>query len=159
LDPHYAASVRFAFSNGELDEYIIEGLSAMLHEHNPLVKLYRSAHELLQTANNAEVPFVSIAPSMKMELIAGSDRRTENLSTADEVAAIIPNEHSDAGFRDIRIYLRESPTVDSYTTISQAHALYMPLHYALLFPNGDLGWNWGLKLYGLGTKSSNTVNN
>lgn len=87
---------------------------------------------------------------MKMELVAGTDRRTENLPTSNEVAGIIPNEYSIASFRDICIYLRENDNDSNdfgrYAHISQTHTLYMPLHYTLLFPNGDLGWNWGLTL-------------
>ncbi|OBZ80576.1 hypothetical protein A0J61_11375, partial [Choanephora cucurbitarum] len=66
--------------------------------------------------------------------------------TANEVAAILPNESSSDSFRVIRIYLRHSEGEFSFFTISQTHALYMPLHYTLLFLMGDLGWNWGLRL-------------
>ncbi|SAM01867.1 hypothetical protein [Absidia glauca] len=146
-DPQYASSIR-ASNNNDLDQDIINGLSYMLHEKNPHVQLYKTAHELLMntTSSASEVPFVRISPSVTIELVAGSDRRTENLPTSDEIAGIIPNEHTAEGFRDIRIYLRSVRGVNSHTTISQNHALYMPLHYTLLFPMGDLGWHWGLRL-------------
>jgi hypothetical protein len=52
-----------------------------------------------------------------MELVAGSDRRTENLLTSNEIAGIIPYEHSATSFRDIRIYLRANyfEIKDSYS--------------------------------------------
>jgi hypothetical protein len=136
-------------NNRELDEYIINNLTAMFHEHNPFVMLYKSAYELLQNTTTAtdENSFLRIAPSTTMELVAGSDKRTENLPTSNEVCAIIPNERSDPGFRYIRIYLRHIDADNArFTIISQNHALYMPLHYTLLFPGGDLGWHWELRL-------------
>ncbi|SAM09603.1 hypothetical protein [Absidia glauca] len=146
-DPQYASSIR-ASNNSDLNEEIINGLSSMLHEKNPHVQLYKTAHELLMNteSNSSEVPFVRICPSITIELVAGSDRRTENLPTSDEVAGIIPYERTAEGFRDIRIYLRNVEGVHSHTSISQNHALYMPLHYTLLFPMGGLGWHWGLTL-------------
>jgi hypothetical protein len=114
----------------------------MLHESNPFVMLYKTAHELLTAnhdeVNNSETPFVRIFPSLRIELVAGADRRTENLPTSNEIAGIISYEHSAVSSRNIRIYLRDGEF--NYTNISQTHALYMPLHYTLLFSNGDLGW-------------------
>jgi hypothetical protein len=61
---------------------------------------------------------------------------------------IIPYEHNEVSFPDIRVYFRDNGHDGelNYTNISQTHALYMPLHYALLFSNDDLGWHWGMKL-------------
>ena len=84
---------------------------------------------------------------MRLILQAGRDRRRENLLTSDEVAVIIPDEHGDAGFRDIVLAERPGPGEPTqYHRISSNHAAYMPLHYVLLFPYGDRGWNWGLQL-------------
>ncbi|KAI8980792.1 hypothetical protein BDB01DRAFT_836466 [Pilobolus umbonatus] len=99
-----------------------------------------------KTEVDAGVPFVRIAPSMTIELIAGSDARTENLPKNDEVAVVLPNERTEASFRDVRLYLRGNDSQFNSTSISQSHVLYMPLHYTLLFPMGDLGWNWGMQL-------------
>lgn len=38
---------------------------------------------------------------MRLILEAGADRRRENLLTSNKVAVIIPDEYSDASFRDI----------------------------------------------------------
>lgn len=45
---------------------------------------------------------------MRMRLIEGGDRRTQNLPTTEEVAAIIPTEYSDRSFRDIVLTLRSA---------------------------------------------------
>ena len=115
---------------------------------NSLLRLYRSAYEVLSAAASTGQDNVSVrvAPSLEIELISRGDRRTENLPTSNEVAMIIGNETSDAGFRDLRIYLRNSSTEFTYTTISPNHAMYMPSHYTLMFPHGNMGWNWGLRL-------------
>ncbi|CEG69352.1 hypothetical protein RMATCC62417_05439 [Rhizopus microsporus] len=79
-----------------------------------------------------------------MRLIEGSDRRTTNLPTTEEVAAAIPIEYSDRGFRGIILALRKRDRNDNirqgydfdqhFQRISQMHAAYMPTHYVLLFP-------------------------
>jgi len=34
-----------------------------------------------------------------------------------------------------------------FRTITASHAAYTPLHYVLLFPYGEPGWNWSLRLH------------
>ena len=74
--------------------------------------------------------------------------RYNNLPTAEEVAMIIPEEYGNSEcFRDIVLANRvQGNIVAPFTTINANHAAYMPLHYVLLFPRGDLGWHWGLEL-------------
>ncbi|KAG1494147.1 hypothetical protein G6F46_009148 [Rhizopus delemar] len=83
-----------------------------------------------------------------MELVTGNDRKTENLPTTSEIAAVIPAEFAGPSFRDIKITYRNSIEHDSnsFKRINQTHAAFMPLHYVLLFPRGDYGRHWGLKL-------------
>ena len=79
---------------------------------------------------------------MRLILEAGANRRRENLPTSNEVAVIIPDEHSNASFRDIMLMERGTPNKPPrYFRINLAHAAYMPLHYILLFPRGDTGWH------------------
>jgi hypothetical protein len=83
----------------------------MLHESNPFVMLYKTAHELLiasyDEVNNSESPFVRTFPSLRIELAAGADRRTENLPTSNEITGIIPYKYSEISFLDIRVYFRD----------------------------------------------------
>jgi hypothetical protein len=124
----------------------------MLHESTPFVMFYKTACELLTAnhdeVNNPETPFVRIFPSLRIELAAGAHRGTENLPTSNEITGIIPYEYSEVTIPDIRVYLRDNGHDGelNYTNISQTHALYVLLHYILLFSNGDLGWHWGMKL-------------
>jgi hypothetical protein len=78
---------------------------------------------------------------------AGSDKRRTNLPTALEVAAFIPDEYEDRSFRDIVIAeRREDGAEPCFHTINYNNAAYFPLHYVLLFPQGNPGWHWALRL-------------
>ena len=77
---------------------------------------------------------------MRLILEAGANCRCENLLISNKVAVIIPDEHSNAGFRDIVLVERGMPNKPLwYCRISLAHAAYILLHYMLLFPCGDTG--------------------
>jgi hypothetical protein len=66
--------------------------------------LYKTAHELLianhDEDSNSEAPFVLTFPSLRIELAAGADRRTENLRTSNEITGIIPYKYSEISFLD-----------------------------------------------------------
>ena len=126
-DPLYAAQLRKS-QNSNLSKSILEKLTTMIHECCPYVVMYKSAYELLAKANSDQCA-VFVSDTCTLQLVAGLDRRTENLPLSDEVAAIAPNSNEYMGNeRDIRIFLRET---GGYTRISLNHALYMPLHYVL----------------------------
>ncbi|CEI87136.1 hypothetical protein RMCBS344292_01556 [Rhizopus microsporus] len=179
-DPSYAAQRR-SERNENLHSKIITELSTMLSHCNPFSRIYRHAYEILSRnedrsmdgdlSNNANghnesnnSPYIIISPSMRMRLIEGSDRRTRNLPTTEEVAAVIPIEYSDRSFRDIILTLRRRDRNDNirqgydfdqhFQRISQTHAAYMPTHYALLFSHGTYGWHWGMRLFSSSSSSS-----
>ena len=85
-------------------------------------------------------------PQLHLVMETGADRRRENLPTSDAVAVIIPDKYREAGFRDIVLAKRTVNGHDNFSIINPNHASYMPLHYVLLFPQGDFGWHWGLEL-------------
>jgi hypothetical protein len=75
---------------------------------------------------------------MRLILEASTNRRYKNLLISNKVAVIIPDEYSNASFRDIILMERNIPNKPlQYCRINLAHAVYMPLHYMLLFPYGD----------------------
>ena len=82
---------------------------------------------------------------MRLILEASINHRRKNLLISNEVAVIIPDKYSDAGFRNI-IFVEYcmSNKPPQYCCISLVYAAYMPLHYILLFPHGDTSWHWGL---------------
>jgi len=59
---------------------------------------------------------------------------------------IIPTEYSGTRFPDIVLAKRAANGNAGFSTIDDNHAAYMPLHYVLLFPSGQLGWHWALQL-------------
>ncbi|XP_026417496.1 uncharacterized protein LOC113312978 [Papaver somniferum] len=66
-----------------------------------------------------------------------TDIRRYNLPTADEIAVIVPEiTYKETGVRDIILHLREN---NGLKQISECHPAYLPLHYVLLFPFGELG--------------------
>ena len=79
----------------------------------------------------------------------GADRCRENLPISDEITVIISDENSDPSCRDIILAERGGPADQPRChRINATHAAYMPLHYVLLFPYGDHGWHFGLRLRG-----------
>ncbi|KAG0574270.1 hypothetical protein KC19_VG249600 [Ceratodon purpureus] len=71
------------------------------------------------------------------------DRRRYNLPAGSEIAVLIPGEEDrPQGTRDIVLRLRgEGHFLER---INECHPAYLPLHYVLLFPFGELGWHEGL---------------
>jgi len=87
-------------------------------------------------------------PQLRLVVERGADLGRENLPTADEVSMILPEEYGSGGFRDI-VRARRVHGEDlgrDLTLINPNHALYLPLHYVLLFPYGEHGWHWGRTL-------------
>ena len=82
----------------------------MLAQCNPFARVYRYAHEVLSNheSSNAvsdgnnqredSTPYIIISLSMRIRLIEGSDRRTHNLPTMEEITAVIPIEYNDRCF-------------------------------------------------------------
>ena len=75
------------------------------------------------------------------------DQRRYNAPTANEIAAVLPGPGDERhGGRDIIVHLRGG----GLQRISYGSPGYIPLHYTLLYPNGDLGWHWDMLLQGRG---------
>jgi hypothetical protein len=130
-----------------LDIAVLERLTQEIHTVNPFIPLYKTAKERLEAASSQDGNLrVLLNPQLRLIVESGADRRRHNLPTSNEVAAIIPDEYGDAGFRDIVLAHRNSDANRQFSIINPNHAAYMPLHYVLLFPNGERGWHWGLRL-------------
>jgi hypothetical protein len=145
-DPDEATTTRNA-QHPQLNGQLLRLLTDMLHDCNPFISLYKTANEQLRSNTVSQRDLrVLLNPRMQLILEAGADRRRNNLPTSTEVAAIIINNEYDLPCeRDIVLTERRDGTEQSYLRrISQNHAAYMPLHYVLLFPYGELGFHWGL---------------
>jgi hypothetical protein len=121
--------------NPDLDPQVLKIIQDTLHGCNPFVSTFRNAHQIL--AENA-----AIDCNIKAHLHYDSktDRRRYNLPSVsmDQIAIILPGEGGKADcMRDIVLYLKEG---NELMRISECHPAYLPLHYVLFFPNGELGW-------------------
>ena len=121
--------------NPNLDPFLMEELQQMLIANNPFVPLYKQAYQIMQESP----PELQSNLQMSLVLQQGDDRRRYNLPTVDEIAAIIPGtgEEDVDHNRDIVLCYKHG----GLHNISHLHPLYAPLHYVLLFPNGDQGWH------------------
>ena len=115
-------------------DYVLMGkLQDMLNTNNPFFPLYKQAYQIMHDSP----PELQQNLQMEIVLQQDEDHHRYNLSTVDEVTAII----SGIGEEDVNC---NGDTVLHYKhgglcNITHLHPLYTPLHYGLLFPNGDQG--------------------
>ncbi|KAJ5865150.1 uncharacterized protein N7529_007066 [Penicillium soppii] len=134
-----------------LSTSVLAQLTDELNRYNPFIRIYKTAREQLIEAAQHQTPMdVILSPDLRIILQGKVDPRTHNLPARTEVAAFIPNAPPDFGhrtYRDMVLTLRAPGTNRSaLRRVDPSHAAYLPLHYVLLFPHGDTGWCWGLRL-------------
>ena len=107
----------------------------MLIANNPFVPLYKHAYQIMHESP----PELQSSLQMSLVLQQGDDHCQYNLPTIDEIAAIIPGigEEDVDHNRDIVLHYKHG----GLCNISHLHPHYAPLHYVLLFPNGNQGWH------------------
>ena len=143
-DPDFATGIRLQY-RPQLDRTILRGLHDMLTDHNPFIRIYKTARERL--AAQPGHFRILLNPQMRLVLQSGADRRRENLPTSTELAGILPDEFTDESRRDVLLAVREpGRTGQQLHRVPVTHAAYMPLHYVLLFPYGEYGWHYGIEL-------------
>ncbi|PIA25852.1 hypothetical protein AQUCO_10700003v1 [Aquilegia coerulea] len=136
-DPNNALEFRKKRNLHLLPE-VLEIIQKTLLESNEMCKLYKQAFEILKDANREEHSEVPVRLTFK----AGTDCRRYNLPTSDDIAVILPGDGSkEAEKRDIVLHLRNH----HLERISECHPMYLPSHYVLLFPRGELGWSTELR--------------
>lgn len=124
----------------QLDEFVLASLQEMLHTHNPYVRTFKNAGSRI---DGAEVPDVSLRILAERD----TDPRRYNRPTADEIGVImVGGEDIETCGRDIILRMRDG----GLRRISEWHRSYAPLHYVLLFPQGQDGWSYDIPLVGHG---------
>ena len=120
---------------------ILEALQKCLHEVNPYVKHLKCA---LEVANNI--------PDCRLVLTADAKQKPDrahtrnyNLPNGSEVAVLLPGDHS--GDLDVILHTRG----DKIQQIKSVHRSYDALHYVLLLPFGEDGFQPGLPLINVKT--------
>jgi len=114
------------------DSTTLDRLLTIMYNINPYVEVFKMARDMMATEG---------APmDLKLRLIASrtKDARRYNVSTADEVAALMVGDGFEAiDRRDVILAQQAGP----FQRISELHVGYMILHYPLLFPYGEDGWH------------------
>ena len=127
--------------NPNLKPSVMQAVQDMLYRENPFIQTFKQAAEVLYEKVATESTDVEV----QLHMSDDADRRRYNLPTADEVAAVIPGDGTDRRVvpdRDILLRYREG----GIRRISHLHPNYTPLHYVLMFPKGDKGWDKGTPL-------------
>ncbi|KAJ7722552.1 hypothetical protein DFH07DRAFT_683519, partial [Mycena maculata] len=119
-------------NNPTLRRDTMETLQTVLQDNNQYAHLFRHSYEVLRDLGNDTEDH-----SVRLRVAPGVHAWCSNLSTADEVAVILPGDQSEAQPHDIRLWRRNGPLM----RISDLRAAYTPLYYVLLFPRGESGWH------------------
>ncbi|KAI8532314.1 hypothetical protein RHMOL_Rhmol11G0204200 [Rhododendron molle] len=136
-DPASALEVRNR-RNQQLRKDVLQTIQETLLQVNPFVDKFRQAYAILDQLDIAEQTLPA-----HLHYSSSKDRRRYNLPTSDEIAVVIPGDGSKAsGMRDIVLHLRGD---NQLMQINECHPAYLPLHYVLLFPRGELGWEPEMK--------------
>ena len=136
-DPAEALNFR-AKRNPYLRRDVLSIIQGSLGHNNVFASTYRQVASILDRMS----PEIQELPAY-LHFSAITDRRTYNLPTAEEIALILPGDGTEAsGMRDVIVRLKGS---NALMQINECHPAYLPLHYVLLFPYGELGWEPELK--------------
>ena len=122
--------------NTNLRQDTLLQLQHTLLQHHQYAPIFRHAFEVLREHGDVDI-------SLSLHCLTENDRRRYNLPSTDEVAVIIPNKNAwDKDSRDILLRYRNGGLMH----ISEAHPAYACLHYVLLFPYGEHGYHWRIKM-------------
>lgn len=111
---------------------IIASLQSFLHEHNALIRLFKTAIEQMPADDYKVVIKADKTP------IGQHDRRY-NAPTIDEVAIVIVGEQFES--RDIILHRRS----ENIQRVAETHRLYDALQYPILFWQGEDGYHFHTK--------------
>lgn len=119
--------------NASINREIVQQLQSILHEHNALVGLFKTALEQMPSDNHKIVIHADRRP-------AGEHARRFNAPTVDDVAIVVVGEN--LASRDIVLHRRN----DRLQRVSETHRSYDALQYPLLFWQGDDGYHFTIKM-------------
>ena len=108
----------------------------MLMKHNELVQMFRNAFDLSKT--QGPIPTVSI---MLQNDVKGVPKRTYNVPTANQVAAIVPTNDPERSRRSVTIQFKAGQSVRIY----ERNPLYEALQYPLFYVYATPSWPAGVK--------------
>ncbi|CEM06285.1 unnamed protein product [Vitrella brassicaformis CCMP3155] len=114
---------------------LVAEIQACLLECNPLAREFRSKREQIEADRGNESGVPAIGFRLVDSSHTGQDRRLYNVPTCNEIAAFIPD-GSQGNNREVLIFSRQQ----RLQRINELSPHYDALHFVLLFPRGELGW-------------------
>ena len=114
-----------------LDRQVVADLQEMLHQHNDLIKGFKTALEKENLDEEVQV-------IVRAERIPGQHKGTLNAPKVNEVAVLLANQKAQK--RDI-VLQRRSNDPNSLTLIDSSHKAYDALMYPLILPFGQDGFD------------------
>jgi hypothetical protein len=132
-DPKMALQQRMT-RNNTLSPTIMSDLQEILLEHSPFVRIYQQAAERLR-AHGASSQTTDI--QAQLAYLPHSDPRWYNIPTTNEIAVILPGDGITTDPCDVIVQLKGG----GFRRVLDTQPAYVPLHYILLFPKGELGWH------------------
>lgn len=117
-----------------VEREIIAQLQLLLHEHNQLVKLFKTALDMMPSDDHKIVIRAD-------KRAAGEHERRFNAPTSDEVAIVVVGENLVS--RDIVVRRRDG---DNLQRICETHRSYDALQYPLIFSRGEDGYHFLIKM-------------
>ena len=137
LDDQAAAVRRGQLFEG-LDGDVLSKLTRMMTDHNP----YAHQFKALRDASTPSATLVLQTPESRT--VNGNDARTYRAPAASEVAVLIlGDEDGQRRGREVIVHKVQGDHPDGYAVqrIPTTDAAFMPLHFMLLCPRGESGWN------------------
>jgi len=140
LDDQAAACRRGDLFKG-LDKDTLASLTRMLTQVNPYVGQFKAlANSTTPTARL----ILQGAPTAKGATVNGQDARTYSLPSASEVAVLIMGADDEQQHaREVIVHKVQAEPGQGWALqrIPTSHAAFMPLHFMLMCPRGEPGWN------------------
>ena len=119
-----------------LKSQVVKVLQKMLHKNNPYIKSLKSALDVCTDESNLRIVLHADAKLKPKE----AHTRSYNLPLGSEVAVLLPGQQ--IGDLDVVLHTKG----DELQQIKSVHRSYDPLHYVLLLPYGQDGFQPGLSL-------------
>ncbi|XP_070143035.1 uncharacterized protein [Drosophila kikkawai] len=121
---------------------IIQQLQNLLHEHNELVRLFKTALDIMHYDEHKIIISADKRPT-------GSHARQFNAPTINEVAVVIVGENVES--RDIVLKRRDNGQLQR---VYETHRSYDALQYPLMFCRGEDGYHFNIKMVNPTTEDS-----
>ena len=131
-DSNNQLNARCGISTG-IKRSIVSQLQELLHEKNDLVRLFKTAIDMMPSHTHKIVIHAGKTP-------AGEHVRRFNAPTIDEVAIVIVGDQFQP--RDIVLHRRN----DQLTKVAETHRCYDALQYPIIFWDGADGYHFNVKM-------------